>query len=158
MRKQESIESIGALTSLSLGLPMGVGAMVMFALYSVIVTEESLFLLEWFFTNGISTIGLLIAFTLILWFAGKLLAKDIYANKSRFRATLKYSTLVNLVIWSVFLLVHLITNKGIDTYFGLEIPLTLAVISILITPFTVGLWIYNAVAKKLKNAFAQQSS
>jgi hypothetical protein len=158
MRKQESIENTGAIASLSVGLPTGIGAMVLFALYSVIITEESFFLFGWFFTNGYSTIGLLIAFTLILWFAGRLLARDIYANKSKLWSIIKYSTLVNLVIWSVFLLVHLITNKGFDTYFGFEIPLTLAVISILFTPFTVGLWIYNAVAKKIKNAFAQQGS
>ncbi len=132
--------------------------MVLFAMVSVIITGESLFLFGWFFTNGYSTLGLLSAFTIILWFAGKMLARDIYADKSRFKVTLKYSTLVNLVIWSVFLLLHLITNKGIDTYFGLEIPLTLAVISIFFTPYTIGLLIYNTVAKKLKNAFAQQSS
>ncbi|WP_162056161.1 hypothetical protein [Pontibacter pamirensis] len=139
-------------------MPLGIGAMVLFAMVSVIITGESLFLFGWFFTNGYSTLGLLSAFTIILWFAGKMLARDIYADKSRFKVTLKYSTLVNLVIWSVFLLLHLITNKGIDTYFGLEIPLTLAVISIFFTPYTIGLLIYNTVAKKLKNAFAQQSS
>jgi hypothetical protein len=158
MTKQEIIESTGAKASLSLGLPIGIAAMVLFAMVAVIITGESLFLFGWFFTNGISTLGLLISFTLVLWYAGKLLARDINANKNRFWSIMKYSTLVNFVIWSVFMLVHLITNKGFDTYFGLEIPLTLAVISILFTPFTVGLWIYNAVAQKLNNAFAQQSS
>ncbi|GGK72186.1 hypothetical protein ACD591_05290 [Rufibacter glacialis] len=150
MRKQEIIESTGARASLFLGLPLGISAMVLFAMVSVLITGESLFLFGWFFTNGIPTLGLLVAFTLILWFAGKMLAGDIYANKGRFWSIMKYPTLVNLVIWSVFLLVYLVANKGLDTYFGLEVPLTLAVISVLFTPFTVGLWIYNAVDKRIK--------
>jgi hypothetical protein len=158
MRKQDIIESTGAKASLSLGLPLGIAAMVLFAMVSVLITGESLFLSGWFFTNGIPTLGLLVAFTLILWFAGKILARDISTNKGRFWSIMKYSTLVNLVIWPVFLLVHLITNKGVDTYFGFVVPLTLAVISVLFTPFTIGLWIYNAVDKKIKNASAQQSS
>ncbi|MCJ8164956.1 hypothetical protein MKJ04_08870 [Pontibacter sp. E15-1] len=66
MRKQESIEITGAKASLSLGLPIGIGAMVLFALYSVIMTGESLFLFGWFFTNGFATLGLLIAFSFTL--------------------------------------------------------------------------------------------
>ncbi|MFD3003346.1 hypothetical protein ACFS7Z_23500 [Pontibacter toksunensis] len=158
MTNQEIIESTGAKASLSLGLPIGITAMLLFAMTSVTITGESLFLFGWFVINGISTLGLLIAFTLTTWFAGKILAKDIYANKSRFWSIMKYSILVNLVIWPVFLLVHVITNQELDTYFGLEVPLILAVISVVFTPFTVGLLIYNAVAKKINESFAQQGT
>ncbi|WP_192822547.1 hypothetical protein [Rufibacter sp. LB8] len=157
MKKQEIAENIGAMTSLSMGLPIGLAAMVLFAMVSVIITGESMFLFGWFFTNGISTVGMLVAFIAILWFAGKMLARDIEADISRIHATFRYSTLINIVIWSVFLLIHLITNRGFNLYFGIEVPLTLAVISVLITPFTVGRWIHTALTKRLKNAFCQQS-
>ena len=155
---QKIIETIGATTSLSLGLPMGITAMVLFALYSVMITGESMFLFGWFYSNSYSTLALLIAFTIILYFAGKMLARDIYAERDKIRTTFKYSIFVNLIIWPVFLIVHLITNKGFEPEFGLITPLTLAAISILFTPFTVGLLIYKAVAKKIKNVFAQQGA
>lgn len=158
MKNLKIIESAGAKASLSFGLPLGIGAIVLFAMISVVITGESLFLLGWFFENGYPTLGFLIAFILILWFAGKMLARDIYEGKSRFWATLKYSTLVNLVIWSVFLLVHKIANHEVDIYLGLEVPFTLAIISLLLTPFTVGLWICNKVAKKIKNVFVQHDA
>jgi len=148
MKHQKIIETIGATTSLSLGLPMGIAAMVMFALYSVMLTGESIFIFGWFYSNSYSTFALLIAFIIILYFAGKILASDIYAEKDRIRTTFKYSILVNSIIWPVFILVHLITNKELQQDFGIITPLTLAAISILFTPFTVGLLIHKAIAKK----------
>ena len=65
---------------------------------------------------------------------------------------------LNSIIWPVFILVHLITNKGLELEFGLITPLTLAAISILFTPFTVGLLIHKAIARKIKNVFAQQGA
>ena len=158
MKDQKIIETIGATTSLSLGLPIGIAAMVVFALYSVMVTGESMFLFGWFYSNSYSTFALLIAFIIILYFAGKILARDIYVERNRIRTTFKYSILVNSIIWPVFILVHLITNKGLQLEFGLITPLTLAAVSILFTPFTVGLLIHNAIARKLKNVFAQQGA
>ncbi|KAA5543371.1 hypothetical protein [Adhaeribacter rhizoryzae] len=155
MKHQKIIETIGATTSLSIGLPMGIAAMVLFALYSVMITGESMFLFGWFFSNTYSTLALLMAFIIILYFAGKMLARDIYAKKDRIRVTFKYSILVNSIIWPAFFVVHLITKKVFDLGFGVITPLTLAVISILFTPFTVGLLIHKAVAKKIKNILAQ---
>jgi len=158
MKHQKIIETIGATTSLSLGLPMGIAAMVMFALYSVMLIGEGMFLFGWFYSNSYSTLALLIAFIIILYFAGKILARDIYTERDRIRTTFKYSILVNSIIWPVFILVHLITNKGLQLDFGLITPLTLATISILFTPFTVGFLIHKAIAKKIKNVFAQQGA
>jgi hypothetical protein len=158
MKNQRKVEIVGATTSLSLGLPMGIAAMVLFALYSVMVTGESLFLFGWFFFNSYSTLALLFAFIISLYFAGKMLARDIYAGRDKIRTIIKYSIFVNSIIWPIFLLVHFITNKGFDPEFGLVTPLTLTIISLLFTPITVGLFIHKAVTKKIKNVYAQQGA
>lgn len=77
MEKQEIIESIGAKASLALGLSLGIAAILFFAMMSIFITGESLFLFGWFFINGYSTLGLLSASTIVLWFAVKMLARDI---------------------------------------------------------------------------------
>lgn len=149
MKAKHIPESIGAKTSLEMGLRAGIVSMILYAIFSVVVTDESFFMIMFFFINGYSTLGFLIAFAIALWFAGIMMQKDIPANGKELWATFKYSTVVNCIIWPVFILIHLIVNKEIDTYFGWIIPLELAFISIIFTPFTIGQWIYKRIKIKI---------
>ncbi|HYG38623.1 MAG TPA: hypothetical protein VD908_08395 [Cytophagales bacterium] len=155
MIEQKTIESIGARTSLGIGLPLGLIAIIIFTIIPVAITGETLFLIGFLVLNGYSTLFLLISFSAILWFSGKWMAKDISLSKNEFLVSFKYSVVVNAVIWSVFILVHIIVNKEIDTFFGLIVPSVLAGISIIITPLTVGILILKVIKYRIKKATQQ---
>lgn len=142
-------EIAGARTSLLLGLPFGLTAVIAGFLFPATVTGEGLFTMGYILVNGYATIGLLISFVIMLWVAGKQLGKDIENNKGTFNTTLKFSFVINLTIWSVFILVHLLTNRTIDTFFGFLLPLGLGFISIILTPFTIGLLIYKVTVRRI---------
>ncbi|MDO1451415.1 hypothetical protein Q0590_34390 [Rhodocytophaga aerolata] len=142
-------ETAGARTSLLIGLPFGLTAVIVGFLFPAAVTGEGLFTMGYILVNGYATIGLLISFVIMLWVAGKQLGKDIENHKGTFNTTLKFSFVINLTIWSVFILVHLLTNRTIDTFFGFLLPMGLGFISIILTPFTIGLLIYKVTLRRI---------
>ena len=90
-------------------------------------------------TFGISIIGLIVAFLFSLWLGGRLVYKDILNGKPLLLTSLRYSALVNLIIWSVFYLLVVFTVEDSALYF----PATAlaCLFCILFTTFSVGLWI-----------------
>lgn len=135
-------ERIGAWTSLLIGLPTGVAGTVAGILLPVTLTGEGMFTMNYIMVNSIATFGMLIAFSIMLWIAGKNLGSDIQRGTGVLRATYKYSLIVNSVIWTAFMIVHLLTNARFDPMFGFILPLFIGIACIIITPFTAGLLIY----------------
>ena len=91
-------------------------------------------------TFGISIIGLILAFLFSLWLGGRLVYKDISNGKPLLLTSLRYSALVNLIIWTVFYLLVLITVEEKDLVFLYATALA-CLFCILFTTFSVGLWI-----------------
>ena len=151
-------EKIGAWTSLTIGLPTGILAVGLGILFPAMITGEGLLTLVFLSSNNIAVIGLLISFPVALWSGGQKLGTDIKLRRRTLSVTLKYTLIVNAIIWTIFIATHWITNDKFDLFLGLYFPLGLATISMLFTPVTIGLIIYWTARKRIeKFASAQQS-
>jgi hypothetical protein len=86
------------------------------------------------------TLGLIAAFIIALWFGGKLAYKNINKGKSLILTSFKYSTLMNLIIWTIFCL---IVGQPIEDHnFIFTLPAIIAfLVSTILTTFTFGLLI-----------------
>ncbi|MFZ9502956.1 MAG: hypothetical protein ACO263_00165 [Cyclobacteriaceae bacterium] len=151
-------ERIGAWTSLLIGLPTGVAGTVAGVLLPVTLTGEGVFTINYIMVNSIATFAMLIAFGIMLWIAGKNLGSDIQRGTGVLRATYRYSLIVNSVIWSAFMIVHMLTNARFDPMFGFILPLFMGIACIIITPFTIGLLIYFTARVIIGNAHRAQTS
>lgn len=151
-------ERIGAWTSLVIGLPTGVAGTIAGVLLPVTLTGEGVFTMNYIMVNSVATCGMLTAFGIMLWIAGKNLGADIERGTGVLRATYRYSLIVNSVIWSAFMIVHMLTNARFDPMYGFILPLFMGIACIIITPFTVGLLIYFISRVIIKNAQGAQTS
>lgn len=150
-------EKIGTLTSLKIGIPVGFLAVAFGFLAPAMITGEVLFTVGFVIFNGYSTVGLLISFVIILGIAGKIMGREIKNQKSSLRIRIKYSAIVNGTIWTTFILIHSLTNESLDPIFGLILPIGLGLISVILTPATIGLLIYRISKKRIiKIASAHQ--
>ena len=97
----------------------------------------------------ISTIGLLVAFLIALWVGGKLAYHNIKRGKSLLLTSFKYSTVVNLIIWTTFCLIVGLTV--VEEMFLMMIPPIIAfVVCTILTTFSIGLLI-SFVIKRINN-------
>lgn len=135
-------ERIGAWTSLLIGLPTGVAGTIAGLLLPVTITGEGIFTVNYIMVNSIATFGMLSAFTIMLWIAGKNLGNEIRRGTPVLQATFKYSLIVNSVIWTAFMIFHMLSNSKFDPLLGFILPLFMGIACIIITPFSVGLIIY----------------
>ena len=108
---------------------------------------------------GISTIGLVLAFMIALWIGGILVYRNIKNGKSLLLTSFKYSSVVNLIIWTVFCLIVGLTVT--EERFLMMIPPIIAfVVCTILTTFSIGLLIayivkrINNKATELKNTVA----
>lgn len=100
-------------------------------------------------TYGISIIGLVVAFLIALWIGGKLAYKNIKNGKSLLLTSFKYSTVVNLIIWTTFCLIVGLTVA--EEKFLMMIPPIIAfVVYTILTTFTIGLLI-SYVIRRINN-------
>ncbi len=150
----DKIEKIGAWTSLTIGLPTGILAVGLGILFPALVTGEGLLTLVFLSSNNIAVFGLLISFPIALWYGGQKLGTDIKLKKRTMLVTIKYSLIVNAIIWTIFIATHWITNDKFDLFLGLYFPLGLATLSIIFTPVTIGLIIYWTARKRIERKFA----
>ena len=141
-----------------IGLPTGVAGTIAGVLLPVTLTGEGVFTMNYIMVNSVATFGMLTAFGIMLWIAGKNLGSDIERGTGVLRATYKYSLIVNSVIWSAFMIVHMLTNARFDPMFGFILPLFMGIACIIITPFTVGLVIYFIARVIIRNAQRAQTS
>ncbi len=146
----DRVEKIGAWTSLTLGLPTGVLAIIHGFLFPAMMTGENLFTFVFLSSNSNAVLGLLISFPIALWYAGQKLGTDIKLKRQTLLVTTKYTLLVNGTIWTIFILTHWLTNDKIDLFLGLYLPLGLALISIILTPVTIGLIIYWVTKRRIE--------
>jgi hypothetical protein len=148
----DKVEKIGAWTSLTIGLPTGILAVGLGILFPALVTGEGLLTLVFLSSNNIAVIGLLVSFPVALWFGGQKLASDIRLKKRTLLVTIKYTLIVNAIIWIIFIVTHWLTNDKFDLFLGLIFPLGLATVSVILTPVTIGLLIYWTARKRIERS------
>ena len=89
---------------------------------------------------GFPTLGLIAAFIIALWFGGKLAYKNVNKGKSLILTSFKYSTFVNLIIWTTYCLIVYQTIE--DDSFKYMLPAIIVfLISTILSTFTIGLLI-----------------
>jgi len=148
MRKKLLLESI--LTSYLIGLPIGLlTTFIVFAL-PVSLTGEGILTIVIIETYGKAIIGLIIAFIIALGLAGRNAFENLSRKKTLISTSFRYSLTVNLIIWSVFIIVTLIDNFKIESLFYLIFPIIAFIICVLITTYTIGLLISFMIKRKIR--------
>jgi hypothetical protein len=135
------------LTSYLIGAPIGI--LTIIATILLIMTGEGVVTLLVFEIYGISIVGLLIAFLFALWIGGKLAYQNIKSGKSLLLTSLKYSTIVNLIIWLTFCLIVGLTVTE-DRFLMMIPPIIAFVTCTILTTFTIGLLIVYLI-KRINN-------
>jgi hypothetical protein len=137
------------LISYMIGAPIGILTIIATIWIPLLLTGEGLLTIVILGTYGISTIGLVVAFLIALWIGGKIAYKNIKSGKSLLLTSLKYSTVVNLIIWSTFCLIIGLTVK--EEKFLMMIPPIIAFfVCTILTTFSIGLLI-SYVIKRIKD-------
>ncbi len=137
------------LTSYLIGIPIGI-----FIVFTTIFVPSYLFgdglmTIAVLGTYGISTIGLVVAFLIALWIGGELAYRNTKSGKSLILTSFKYSAIVNLMIWTTFCLIVVLTVR--EEKFLMMIPPIIAfVVCTILTTFTNGLLIAY-VLKRINN-------
>ena len=137
------------LTSYLIGAPIGIFVVLATIFVPSFLFGEGLMTIVILGTYGISTIGLVVAFLIALWIGGKLAYKNIKSGKSLLLTSFKYSSIVNLIIWSTFCVIVGLTVS--EEKFLMMIPPIIAfVICTILTTFSIGLLI-SYIIKRINN-------
>ncbi|MFD1015504.1 hypothetical protein [Winogradskyella rapida] len=137
------------LTSYLIGAPIGILTIVATIGIPLLLTGEGLLTIAIIGTYRISTIGLVVAFLIALWIGGELAYRNIKSGKSLLLTSFKYSTVVNLIIWTTFCLIVGLTVT--EERFLMVIPPIIAfVVCTILTTFSIGLLIAYVI-KRINN-------
>jgi hypothetical protein len=134
------------MTSYLIGAPIGI--FVVFATIFVpsFIFGEGLMTIAILGAYGISTIGLIVAFLLALGIGGKLAYKNIKNGKSLLLTSFKYSTVVNIIIWTTFCLIIGLTVT--EERFLMMIPPIIAFfVCTVLTTFSIGLLVSYVIQR-----------
>lgn len=145
------------LISYLIGAPIGLITVVIFYLFPMMLTREGIFtiLITEIYEKAI--IGLIIAFLVALGVGGKKASENLNDNNTLIIASFKYSLFVNLVIWSTFTIILLISS-GESFHVLLFIPPFIAfMISLFLTTVTIGLLICYLIKRKIRSITFNQT-
>ena len=141
------------LTSYLIGAPIGILTVIATIWIPLLLTGEGLLTMVIIGTYEASSVGLVIAFVIALWIGGKLAHENINNGKSLILTSFKYSTIVNLIIWTTFCLIVGITAT--EERFLMMIPPIIAfVVCTILTTFSIGLLIAYVI-KRINNKPAE---
>ncbi len=130
------------------GLPFGF--LIAFLVFSipVMLTGEGLTTMALIAVYGKAILGLLISFILTLYFGAIVIYGDNLKGRKLLWTSFKYSTLINVIIWTVFTIITVIDNRETEEWFVMLLPIPVAFYAcIILTPFTIGLLIAYKVRK-----------
>lgn len=137
------------LTSYLIGAPIGMLTVIATIWIPLFVTGEGLLTIAIIGTYGKSTVGLVVAFLIALWIGGKLAYQNIKRGKSLLLTSFKYSTVVNLIIWTTFGLISGLTVTE-DRFLMMLPPIVAFVVCTVLTTFSIGLLISYRI-KRISN-------
>lgn len=144
------LQNIGIVTSLIIGLPMGLTtiALTLFALAAI--SGEGLSTIGLIAVYGKAILGLIAAFIFSLWFAGKSIAGNLQKGASLFRTSYIYSLTVNKIIWAVFIILSIAQNIGLYSLLLIIPPIIAFLLSVGLTTISIGLLISWIVSRRIK--------
>tara|TARA_R110001583_G_C5558909_1_gene401013 strand:- start:519 stop:1028 length:510 start_codon:yes stop_codon:yes gene_type:complete len=137
------------LTSYLIGAPIGILTVIATIWIPLLLTGEGLLTIAILGTYGISTIGLIVAFLVALWIGGKLAYRNIKSGKSLLLTSFKYSTVVNLIIWTTFCLIVGLTLTQ-ERFLMMIPPIIAFIVCTILTTFSIGLLIAYII-KRINN-------
>jgi hypothetical protein len=141
------------IASYLIGAPIGILTVIATIWIPLLLTGEGLLTMVIIGTYEASSVGLVIAFVIALWIGGKLAHENINNGKSLILTSFKYSTIVNLIIWTTFCLIVGITAT--EERFLMMIPPIIAfVVCTILTTFSIGLLIAYVI-KRINNKPAE---
>jgi biotin transporter BioY len=128
------------LISYLIGAPIGILTIIATIIIPVLYSREGISSMSIIMGYGFPTLGLIAAFIIALWFGGKLAYKNVNKGKSLILTSFKYSTFVNLIIWTTYCLIVYQTIE--DDSFKYMLPAIIVfLISTILSTFTIGLLI-----------------
>ena len=130
-----------------IGFPSGVLVLLSVFILPVIVTGEGLLNVILYINYGWATLSLFVMFVFALGIGGWLSYENTKRGKSTIWVSFIYSFIINFLIWTVFNLITLITNKG--SLLVLLPGFLLFFVCTLLTTFTIGL-IYSSSIRNYK--------
>jgi hypothetical protein len=146
------LQRIGILTSYIVGLPIGLTTIAMTLLAPTAISGEGLPTMGLIAIYGNGILGLIVAFVFALWYAGKSIAENL-ASGNLLSTSFKYSLNVNIIIWTVFILLTIFQNSGLFTLLLLIPPIIAFIISVLLTTISIGLlicWIVEVRSRQIE--------
>tara|TARA_B100000809_G_C14749366_1_gene391553 strand:+ start:27 stop:506 length:480 start_codon:yes stop_codon:yes gene_type:complete len=137
------------LASYLIGAPIGILTVIATIWIPLLLTGEGLLTIVILGAYGISTIGLVVSFLISLWIGGKIVYENINKGKSLLLTSLKYSTVVNLIIWTTFCLIIGVTVEK-EKFLMMIPPIIAFVVCTVLTTFSIGLLIAYVI-KRINN-------
>lgn len=135
--------------SYAMGLPIGLFAIAFTFALPVVLSGEGLAYFLIGGAYGYAILGLILSFPLALRFGARHAVDSIFDNESLLRTSVKYTLVVNAIIWSVFAAITIFQN-GTEAGLLIGPPLILFAISAGLSPFTISLLICHAIARRIK--------
>ncbi|WP_317675041.1 hypothetical protein [Lutibacter sp. TH_r2] len=148
LRKKILLESI--LISYLIGLPIGLITILIVFSIPVTITGDGIITILIIEIYGKAIIGLILSFIIALGFAGRNAYENLLNENTLIKTSFKYSLKVNLIIWSVFMIITLFDNFKIESLSYLIFPIIAFIICVLLTTYTIGLLICFMIKKKIR--------
>ena len=149
---KDSVRKYSVILSFSIGLPLGLFAILFAILLPSMLTGEGLASIAFSSIFGKATIGLVISFIIALWFGAKKVSDDTLNKKKLLQISFNYSFLVNTIIWTVFVCIFLLENYREDSIYIVMLPIFAYLISLGLTTISIGLLIAYLVRQKAKTS------
>ena len=142
----------GIIISYLIGAPVGLFTILIVSITPVALTGEGLGTMLLFGTYGKAILGLIISFLIALSIGGQNASIDIERQKSLIKTSFKYSLTVNAIIWTVFILLTILSNEKKNLFLFIIPPIIAFILCTIITTFTLGLLICFTIRKRINNA------
>ena len=138
------------LISYLIGVPIGLIVIALTILIPSLAMGEGLFSMVLLGIYGKPLLGLVISFLIALWMGGIIAFESIEKKNSLILTSFKYSTIVNSIIWTTFILIVLITVEE-DAIAMIIPPIILFIICVIISTFTISLLVSYKIRQILRN-------
>ncbi|MCR6640218.1 MAG: hypothetical protein NVV82_14815 [Sporocytophaga sp.] len=146
-----SLKRSSIFISYKLGLPATLLGIFFTLWFPVIITNEGLPLMAIISIYGNAILGLIFTLLFALGYAGYKVFQNYPREKSLLISSFKYSLTINLVCWSVFIIISIVDNLEMDILTIIIMPLAGMILCTILATFTVGLLICALIRDRIKN-------
>ena len=137
----------GILISYLIGAPLGLITVFIVLMMPGMLTGEGLGTIVLVGVYGKSILGLLVSFLIALGIGGQNASIDIRNQKSLLKTSFRYSVIVNAIIWTVFILLTVVTVGQANILLMISLPIFAFMLCTIFTTITIGLLICYLIKK-----------